>query len=84
MALVLDLGEVRGVGPGGDRHQDVGQGAEPVGDPHRLGQVTRGSRIRSDGQAVEPEEGDDQPVGEPPGPGRQARPGEAPSETISM
>ena len=67
----LHLGEVGGVGPGRDRHHDVGQGAEAVGDR----QSPRGGycrpRISSDRQAVEAEERDHEPVGQPPGPRRQ-------------
>jgi len=69
----LHLGEVRRVGPRGDGHQGIGQGAEAVGDPQRLGPQQEAAQDYQRRHAVERAEGDDQPVREPPRPRRQPR-----------
>ena len=81
---VVDLGEVGRVGPGGDGHDARWPGRRGRRRPSTAsGQIIARPRISERRQAVEAEEGDHQPVGQPPRPGRSPT-RDAPSETISM
>ena len=73
MPLLLGLGEVRGVGSRGDRDHDVGQRAKAVRHTERIGE-----EFAEDDQqhrdAVEPEEAQNQPLGQTTAPWSQAGP----------